>query len=87
MRTWGITAPDFSWLGPHKVPVNVVVGAPIAVAKFEGDLRGEEGAAYVDRHHAQYVAALEALYEKHKVRAVGADVVTPPHTECLFARL
>ncbi len=27
----GITAPDFSWLGPKRVPINMVVGAPIKV--------------------------------------------------------
>ena len=31
LRHIGITSPNFSWAGPKRVPVNVVIGSPIEV--------------------------------------------------------
>lgn len=31
LRHIGITSPNFSWLGPHRIPVNTVIGAPVKV--------------------------------------------------------
>lgn len=33
LKNVGITSPDFSWLGPHRVPVNIVIGSPIKVGR------------------------------------------------------
>ena len=33
LKNVGITAPNFSWAGPHQVPVNMVFGAPIKVTQ------------------------------------------------------
>lgn len=53
-------------LAPYPRPVHTVVGAPIAVAKFTGPLRGEAWQAAQAELHAKYVAALQALYDAHK---------------------
>ena len=34
LKNIGITAPNFSWAGPHQVPVNMVFGAPIKVGRY-----------------------------------------------------
>ncbi|PSC70847.1 Diacylglycerol acyltransferase [Micractinium conductrix] len=70
-RTIGFTFPlYFGRIGllPFGVPLDVVVGAPLALPKWEGP---EEGAAYeaaVDRGHAAYCAALHSLFEQHRER-------------------
>jgi len=46
---------------PRKVPVDVVVGAPIEV-KQNVNYTNED----VDKIHAQYILALEKLYDEHK---------------------
>jgi 2-acylglycerol O-acyltransferase 2 len=51
---------------PLPVPLVTVVGAPIALPPFEGDLRSEAGRAHVDACHALYCAALQQLYDEHK---------------------
>lgn len=48
-------------LMPCRRPIVVVVGAPLAPPPPAGDLRGA-----VDALHAQYVAALQELYNRHK---------------------
>lgn len=70
-QTWGlknvgITAPNFSWLGPHRVPLNVVIGKPIKVDRYEGDIMSEAGRTSVDKLHGVYRAALMALYNDNK---------------------
>ncbi|PSC71000.1 diacylglycerol o-acyltransferase [Micractinium conductrix] len=68
-RTVGFTIPlYFGRVGllPFGVPLDVVVGAPLQLPKWEGP---EEGAAYeaaVDRGHAAYCAALRSLFEQHR---------------------
>lgn len=57
-RGWGLM--------PHRVPTTVVVGAPLKVDKYEGDLHSAAFDAAVDKLHARYVAALQALWDKHK---------------------
>mmetsp|Transcript_15470 Transcript_15470/g.46692 ORF Transcript_15470/g.46692 Transcript_15470/m.46692 type:complete len:324 (-) Transcript_15470:1904-2875(-) len=66
LKNVGITSPNFSWLGPHRVPVNVVCGAPIKVEKFAGDIATAEGAALVAKTHATYKQALLDLYQANK---------------------
>ncbi|KAL4458601.1 hypothetical protein ABPG75_013466 [Micractinium tetrahymenae] len=51
---------------PLRVPLTVVVGAPLRLPEFKGDLRSEEGRAVVDACHARYCQALQALYDAHK---------------------
>ncbi|BDA43207.1 Diacylglycerol O-acyltransferase 2 [Coccomyxa sp. Obi] len=51
---------------PHRVPLTSVVGAPIPVPKFNGDLKSEEGQKLVDEYHARYIAGLKAVWEQHK---------------------
>jgi hypothetical protein len=40
LKHTGVTSPNFSWLGPHRVPINTVIGAPIKV--LIGPQRGAE---------------------------------------------
>ncbi|KAI7841882.1 hypothetical protein COHA_004411 [Chlorella ohadii] len=51
---------------PEKVPLAAVVGAPLELPPFKGDLRSEAGRAHVDACHALYCAALQKLYDEHK---------------------
>lgn len=51
---------------PYPVPLDVVVGLPLEVPKFEGNETSAEFAALVDKYHGQYVAALQALFEAHR---------------------
>lgn len=51
---------------PFPVKLEVVVGEPLEVPKFEGEEASAEFAALVDRHHARYVAALKKLFEEHR---------------------
>jgi 2-acylglycerol O-acyltransferase 2 len=54
---------------PRRRPLNIVVGAPIPVRRFDGgDCHCAEGRALVDEYHGQYVAALHALWETHRGR-------------------
>lgn len=53
-------------LMPRRVPTTVVVGAPLPVKRFEGDMKSVEFEELVAKVHARYVAALQALWEKHK---------------------
>jgi 1-acyl-sn-glycerol-3-phosphate acyltransferase len=66
LKHTGITSPNFSWAGPHRKPINTVIGAPIKVPKFEGDVFGEGGQAAARKLHSQYKEALLDLYQKHK---------------------
>ena len=61
---------------PLKSRLVSVVGAPLRVEKFEGDLHASpEGRAAVDKLHGQYVEALAALYQDfktpHMLKKVG----------------
>lgn len=57
-RGWGLM--------PRRVPTTVVVGPPLSVPKFDGDLKSVEFSKAVDAVHTRYVAALQALWDKHK---------------------
>ena len=48
---------------PRRVPLNIVVGAPLALPVLPNPT-----AAQLDVYHAQYVAALRALYDAHAPR-------------------
>ncbi|KAK9823573.1 hypothetical protein WJX72_003923 [[Myrmecia] bisecta] len=73
-KTWGVTFPIAhgegivagSGLLPRRKPLHIVVGAPIHLDKYTGDLRSEEAVKLADSYHAQYVAALQAMWNKHK---------------------
>jgi 1-acyl-sn-glycerol-3-phosphate acyltransferase len=68
---------------PRRVPLTMVVGAPLAMPVI-----ADPTAAQVDAHHARYVAALRALYDAHAPRwcpppqpldaAAGAAAQAPP---------
>lgn len=69
----------FVKMQPYAVPMNIVVGAPLRVEKFEGDLESKDGKLLVDAVHSQYKKALLDLWEVHKARFL-AD----PNTELRF---
>ena len=80
-KTFGFTLPFAFGMGlflpwgllPYPVPLNVVIGAPLAVPKFDGATDGAEFAALVDKYHGQYLAAVQKLYDNHKEKfAKGA---------------
>ena len=63
---WGRGIFNYSFgVLPRRVPVTVVVGAPV---EPEGDGAPNEAPTteQIQRHHAKYVEALVALFEKHK---------------------
>lgn len=70
----GFTLPLFFGTGfllplgllPYPVPLDIVVGAPLDVPKFEGDESSAEFDALVDKYHGLFVAALQALFEAHR---------------------
>lgn len=66
LKNIGITSPKFSWAGPHQVPINMVFGAPLKVPKFAGDIFSLEGKKLVTEYHAQYLTALQKLYDDSK---------------------
>ena len=54
---------------PHRKKLTTVCGRPIRVARFEGPFQAlfeGEGKAKVDALHAEYVAALKEIYDRHK---------------------
>eukprot|EP00887_Chlorella_sp_A99_P006338 scaffold3.g6338.t1 len=53
---------------PLRRPLNIVVGAPLQLPQYRGDLRSEEGRALVDEWHGRYIEALRALWEAHRVQ-------------------
>eukprot|EP00211_Chloroparvula_japonica_P007281 CAMPEP_0119133564 /NCGR_PEP_ID=MMETSP1310-20130426/13439_1 /TAXON_ID=464262 /ORGANISM="Genus nov. species nov., Strain RCC2339" /LENGTH=335 /DNA_ID=CAMNT_0007124261 /DNA_START=34 /DNA_END=1041 /DNA_ORIENTATION=- len=62
----GIFNYDVGWM-PHRRRIVSVVGHPIHVDKpYTGDLKSGEGAALVDKIHAQYMEELAQLFEKHR---------------------
>jgi hypothetical protein len=73
-RTLGFTIPlafgrglFLPWgLLPYPVPLNIVVGAPIEVEKYEASTRGAVFDALVDKYHRQYVTALLELFDGHR---------------------
>lgn len=62
MAGWGMM--------PRPVPLTTVVGAPVHVARWEGppDDRSQELRDRVDEVHAEYVAALRALWDANRER-------------------
>jgi len=75
-RAFGFTLPLFHgdgvlWGGgllPRRVPLNIVVGAPLRVDKAldPRSVPAAEFAAAVDELHGRYCAHLKALYDAHK---------------------
>ncbi|CAL8469820.1 g9362 [Coccomyxa elongata] len=53
---------------PYQGAIHVVVGAPIEVPKFEGDIKSGDGKRAVKEAHDRYVAALRGLWDAHKGR-------------------
>lgn len=51
---------------PKRIPLTVVVGAPLRLPEYKGDLRSEEGRRHVDACHTMYCHALQELYDAHK---------------------
>ncbi len=43
-----------------------MVGAPIPVKKYEGDLSSPEAAVLVDKYHAQFKSQVLGIWEKYK---------------------
>ncbi|GAB4817360.1 hypothetical protein N2152v2_004406 [Parachlorella kessleri] len=73
-KAWGWTWP-IGWgtgvflpigILPYPADLNTVVGAPIDVPRFEGDLNSAEFRALVDKYHQVYTEALLALFKEHK---------------------
>lgn len=69
MRVGGYTMPIFSgafaWF-PFSTPITTVVGAPIPVPRYDGDLGSAEGKALVDQYHARFRQGLEDIWDKYK---------------------
>ncbi|KAL0020975.1 hypothetical protein WJX77_001965 [Trebouxia sp. C0004] len=70
----GITIPIFWGQGvaipfgflPKRCPINTVVGAPIPVSRYDGDIRSSEGLQQVNNYHRKYIAALTELWQANK---------------------
>ena len=79
MKKLAVAAPLISGVCgilPYRVPLTAVVGAPIEVQRVAPgiDLRNSaEGKALVGDLHAQYVAALSALFDANKAACGYAD--------------
>jgi hypothetical protein len=55
---------------PRNVQLTNAYGAPVPLpSDYQLNERGEAPSAVVDAYHAAYIAALEALFEKHKAAA------------------
>ncbi len=72
-KTWGVTFPlahgdgimtPGTGLLPRRQPLHIVVGRPIDLPKYTGDLHSGEGQKLADEFHGQYVAALQALWDR-----------------------
>ncbi|KAI8802009.1 diacylglycerol acyltransferase type 2B [Cladochytrium replicatum] len=62
----GFTVPLFYgrwWIFPRRVPINTVVGKPIALPKIQG---GEPTQEEIEEGHKMYVEGLKELYNKYK---------------------
>lgn len=59
---------------PYPVPIDVVVGAPIEVPKYDGDIDSAEFRALVDKYHGKYVNALKQLFDENKEKYGKGDV-------------
>uniref|UniRef100_A0A6S8IM82 Acyltransferase n=1 Tax=Dunaliella tertiolecta TaxID=3047 RepID=A0A6S8IM82_DUNTE len=74
LRYLGFTIPLFWGVGffggrgllPRRMPLNIVIGKPLKVGKFEGSTHSEEFAQQVDSVHQQYTASLIELWDAHK---------------------
>ncbi|KAL3145161.1 hypothetical protein ABBQ38_001761 [Trebouxia sp. C0009 RCD-2024] len=72
----GITIPIFWGQGaitsigflPKRSPINTVVGAPIAVPRFAGDIKSPEGLNLTQEYHNKYVKALQTLWDTNKCK-------------------
>jgi Diacylglycerol acyltransferase len=59
---------------PYPVPIDVVVGPPIDVPKYEGDVKSPEFHQLVNKTHAQYVAALKQLFDDNKEKYAKGNI-------------
>lgn len=60
---------------PLPVPIHAVIGDPIPVPKYEGDLDSAEFHALVDKYHSLYVDTLKKLFDDHKEKYADKDAV------------
>jgi hypothetical protein len=62
---------------PYPVPLNIVIGKPIDVPKYTGDVTSAEFHALVDKYHAIYADTLVKLFNEHKEKYAkdAADMV------------
>ena len=51
---------------PLRREIHIVVGRPLEVKKFAGDLSSDRGKGEVEALHARYVRELVALYKRHE---------------------
>lgn len=58
---------------PLSVPLNVVVGAALAVPKYEGDPDSAEFRVMVDKYHKRYIDALKELFDNNKAKFADED--------------
>ena len=63
---WGRTILGVPTIMPLRRDINIVVGRPIPVAKFDGDLRSPEGKRVLEELFATYTRELQSLFEAHK---------------------
>lgn len=74
LRVMGFTAPIWRGRGlfggrgilPLPRKLDVVVGAPIDVPRYDGDVTSAEFHALVDKYHAIYMEALQKLFDDNK---------------------
>ncbi|KAA6422675.1 MAG: diacylglycerol acyltransferase type 2A [Trebouxia sp. A1-2] len=51
---------------PFREPINVVVGGPLQVEQYNGDMKSTEAEQLVSKYHQEYIQKLQALYDAHK---------------------
>ena len=51
---------------PLRREIHIVVGRPLEVKKFAGDLSSDRGKGEVEALHARYCLCLTRMYNKHK---------------------
>lgn len=63
---WGRRLLGVPTVMPLRREIHIVVGRPLEVKKFAGDLPSDRGKGEVEALHQRYCQALQALYHKHK---------------------
>ncbi|DBB00365.1 hypothetical protein WJX82_002505 [Trebouxia sp. C0006] len=51
---------------PFRESINVVVGGPLQVEQYNGDIKSEEAVQLGSKYHQEYIQKLQALYDAHK---------------------